>query len=443
MKTKFIVAKGRAGCILGLEVLEQLKIIQIVCDLTIVDKYKGVFSDDIGKIKGVQVKLHIDPTVKPIQQSHRRIPFGLRDKVEKEIERMLTMDIIEPVYGPTPWISPIVPVEKPEKPDKIRICVDGREANRAIQRERHITPTVDEVTYDLNGSKIFSKLDLVAGYHQVELHPDSRFITTFSTYIGLFRYKRLNFGINSASEIFQNIIRQLIAGIKGAVNLSDDILVHGPTRVEHDKALHEVLSRLKENGATVNERKSKFFQTRLNFFGMTFSGDRVSPDDKKVTAIQNAAPPTNANEVRIPLALATYVSKFIKDYATITEPLWRLTKKNVPWTWSDEQEKALNILKKALTTDTMSYFNPKWQTEIVTDASPVGLGAVLAQINTANSEEHKIILYASRLLHDTERRYSQIEKEALAAVWACERFHLYVFARKFDLVTDNDAVPIS
>lgn len=108
------------------------------------------------------------------------------------------MDIIEAVYRPTPWISPIVPVAKPEQPDKIRICVDGPEANRAIQRERHITPTVDEVTYDLNGSKVFSKLDLVAGYHQVELHPDSRYITTFSTHIGLFRYKRLNFGINSA-----------------------------------------------------------------------------------------------------------------------------------------------------------------------------------------------------------------------------------------------------
>jgi hypothetical protein len=88
----------------------------------------------------------------------------------------------------------------------------------------------------------------------------------------------------------------------------------------------------------------------------------------------------------------------------------------------------------------MSYFNQKWQTEIVADASPVGLGAILAQANPSNIEERKIVSYASRLLHDTERRYSQIEKEALAAVWACERFHLYIFARKFDLVTDNKAV---
>jgi hypothetical protein len=175
----------------------------------------------------------------------------------------------------------------------------------------------------------------------VELHPDSRYITTFSTHIGLFRYKRWNFGINSASEIFQNIVRQLIAGIKGAINLSDDILVYGPTREEHDKALHQVLSRLRDSGATINEKKSKFHQNKLNFFGMTFSGEGVSPDERKVVAIQKTDPPRNANEIPSLLGLATYVSKFIKDYATITEPLWKLTKKNEPWVWTEKQEKAL------------------------------------------------------------------------------------------------------
>ena len=131
---------------------------------------------------------------------------------------------------------------------------------------------------------------------------------------------------------------------------------------------------------------------------MTFSGEGVSPDEKKVVAIQKADPPKNANEIRSLLGLATYVSKFMKDYATITEPLWKLTKKNEPWVWTEEQEKALTTLKKALTTDTMSYFNPKWQTEIVADASPVGLGAILAQVNPSKIEERKIVSFASHYM---------------------------------------------
>lgn len=149
-------------------------------------------------------------------------------------------------------------VPKPAQPDKIRICVDARAANQAISRERHITPTIDDVANDLNGAKFFSKIDLTAGYHQLELHPDSRYITTFSTHIGMFRYKRLNFGINSASEIFQNVIRQLIADIPGTINFSDDILVYASTLDDHDKRVDSVLTRLFERGATINGEKSKF-----------------------------------------------------------------------------------------------------------------------------------------------------------------------------------------
>ena len=103
------------------------------------------------------------------------------------------------------------------------MCVDMRQANKAIQRERHITPTIKEVIGDLNGAKVFSKLDLNQGYNRLELAPESRYITTFSTHVGLRRFKRLNFGVSSAAEIFQNAIRETLSGIEGAINLSDDI----------------------------------------------------------------------------------------------------------------------------------------------------------------------------------------------------------------------------
>ena len=141
----------------------------------------------IGKLKGVKVKLHVDPNVQPVAQRHRRVPFHLRDKVEAEVTRLEEAGIIEKVDTATDWISPIVISPKKDS-NEIRMCVDMVEPNRAIKRTRHVIPTVEELRYDLNGAKIFSKLDLANGFHQLELDEASRSITTFSTHIGLRRY---------------------------------------------------------------------------------------------------------------------------------------------------------------------------------------------------------------------------------------------------------------
>ena len=138
-----------------------------------------------------------------------------------------------------PWVSPIIVV--PKKTGEVRICVDMREANKAVKREKHLMPTTDDLVADLNGATVFSKLDLSSGYHQFELTPESRHITTFSTHIGLRRYKRLLFGINAAAEIFQNAIEEILAGLPVCKNISDDIIVYGKDQREHDKNLHGVL----------------------------------------------------------------------------------------------------------------------------------------------------------------------------------------------------------
>ena len=132
----------------------------------------------IGKLKGVKVKLHVDQDVKPVAQKHRRVPFHLRDKVEAEVTRLEEAGIIEKVDSATDWISPIVISPKKDS-NEVRICVDMVEANRAIKRTRHVIPTVEELRYDLNGAKVFSKLDLTNGFHQLELDEASRSITTF------------------------------------------------------------------------------------------------------------------------------------------------------------------------------------------------------------------------------------------------------------------------
>ena len=169
----------------------------------ILHDYKGIF-EGVGKLTGYQVKLHVDPEVPAVAQPVRRTLFSLREKVKEKIEELVGMDIMEPVEGPTPWVSPVVVV--PKQNDEIRLCVDMRRANEAIIRERYQIPTVNKVLHNLNQSTVFSKLDLKRGYHQLKLHPDSRSITTFTTHCGLYRYKRLIFGINSAPEVYQHVI---------------------------------------------------------------------------------------------------------------------------------------------------------------------------------------------------------------------------------------------
>ena len=191
----------------------------------VLEKYKDRFQG-IGKLKGIQVDLNVDPDFKPVAQPPRRQPFSVRQKMEEEIQHLIDQDIIEKVNEPTGWVPP--PGVTPKKDQsQIRLNVDMRLANQAISRRQTQHPTIDDVVNELSGSTVFSHLDMSKGYHQLELKGSSRNVTTFSTHIGLYRYKRLNYGTRSAAEIFQETIREeLTHDLKGVFNMSDDIIVH-------------------------------------------------------------------------------------------------------------------------------------------------------------------------------------------------------------------------
>ena len=169
---------------------------------------------------------------------------------------------IEPVEGPTQWVSPVVLV--PKTSGDIKLCEDMRKASEAIVRERHPIPTVDDILYQLNGSKVCSKLDLKWGIQQIELEQQSRVITTFITHRGLCRYKRLMFGISSAPELYQHTIPQVLAGCEGAYNIHDDIIIHGRTVKEHDSGLHKTIECICDKGLTLNPEKCVFRFPRIS-----------------------------------------------------------------------------------------------------------------------------------------------------------------------------------
>ena len=247
----------------------------------------------------------------------------MRKQVEIELERLEKQDIIEKVDGPTPWISPLVII--PKRNCEVRLCIDMRMANRAILREQHPSPTVDDLMHSHNGATVFSKLDLRSGYHQLSLASESRYITTFATHKGLRRYKRLNFGTNSASEIFQNATNEQVRDIQGVINISNDIIVFGEIQEKHDEALEAVFRRVLSVGLTVSKEKCEFNKKSLEFFGFVFSRKNISPDPRKVKTIQEAKLPSSTIEVRSFIGMATYCAKFIPKFRDMTKPLWELT----------------------------------------------------------------------------------------------------------------------
>ena len=415
------VLQGTNGSLMSYITARELGLIKVnVCAMNIkqlTEQYAEVF-EGVGKLKDYEVMLHIDESVTPVAQPARRIPFHMRKQVEIELERLEKQDIIKKVDGHTPWISPLVII--PKKNGEVRLCIDMRMANRAILRERYPSPTVDDLMHSLNGATVFSKLDLRSGYHQLSLAYKSRYITTFATHKGLRRYKRLNFGTNSASEIFQNAINEQVRDIQGVINISDDIIVFGETQEKHDEALEAVFRRLLSVGLTVNKEKCEFNKKSLEFFGFVFSRKGISPDPRKVKTIQEAKPPSSTTEVRSFIGMATYCAKFIPNFSDITKLLRELTKKNVNFKWTEKERESFEQVKQMLTSDTvMAYFDGTKQTELTTDASPWGLSAILSQ-KTPGTGDRRIVAYVSRSLSATEQKYSQTEKEALAIVWASD-----------------------
>ena len=297
-----------------------------VCSVTtkgsngdIIGQYPEVFQG-VGKLKNYQESLHIDDSVKPIAQPVQWLPFGLREKVDSKLDELLREDIIEEVISvPTKWVSPVVAV--PKSNQDIRLCVDTRKANTAIIRERHYVPTIEEVLSDLQGSTIFNKCDLKWGFHQIELDEKSRDITTFITHRGLYRYKKFLFGITSAPEKYQKIIKDVLQGCSGVANIADDLIIHGKGLEEHDRHLFSVLKRLKECGLTLNADKCRFRLPKLTFYGHDLSRSGVSPSEEKVTAIRDANAPQNSSEIRSFLGLVQYSAKLLPDFATVSEPL--------------------------------------------------------------------------------------------------------------------------
>ena len=297
-----------------------------------------------------------------------------------------------------------------------------------IEIAHHPLPTVELITSNLSGNTVFSKIDLKTAFQQLELDVASKELCTVNTNKGLFKVNRLPFGVASSPALWQRTIDSTLTNFPGVCCFVDDILVAAKTESEHLNRLRAVFKRLHENDVRIKPEKCVFITKEISYLGFKITDKGLFKTDEKIRAIKESPAPTNVSEVRSFLGLVTFYSKFVPNLATMAAPIYQLTRKNVPFDWNEECQKALQSLKQELISNRfLTYFNPKLPLVVACDASPVGQGAVLA--HKMPSGEEKPIAYASRTLSNSKRNYSQIDKESLAIIYAVKHFHFFLYGK--------------
>lgn len=404
----------------------------------LIEKYRDCFAmnlGELGKTNLAEMEINLTDN-RPVVYNPYRVSQSEREYLNKIIEDLLSNGIIR--ESTSDYSSPVILVSK-KNGDK-RLCVDYRALNRKTLKDKYPLPRIEDQLDRLGGNQFFTSLDLTSGYYQVPMCENSKRYTAFATPDGLFEFERMPFGLANAPSVFQRIINSMLKGKQNlALAYMDDLLVTSQTIEEGLDKLERVFQLLRSAQLKLNIKKCDFFQTRINYLGYEISADGIRPGVAKIQAVIDFPIPKNVHEVRQFVGLTSYFRRFIHNFSVIAKPLTNLTKKNAVWCFDEPQIKAFNELKSKLTTrPVLALYDPQAELEIHTDASKIGIGAILMQ--RINLETFHPIAYYSRQTTSDESKLHSYELETLAVVCALIRFRVYVLGKTFKVVTDCAAI---
>ena len=353
---------------------------------------------------------------------------------------MVSQGILEEVKEHTDWVNSYVIVEKDtgnaHAPNhtvkkKLRICLDPRDLNEALEREPYHTRSVDEITAKLQGMTVFTIVDFRKGYWMVVLHPDSRKLTCMALPFGRFQWTRLPMGTVVAQDIFQSKLDAIFIGMNGVTGIADDMIITGKDEMEHDRNFQAFMEKCMENNLTLNAEKIQFKQKQVSFYGHVWSENGISPDPKKIQALKHMEFPPDKETMRSFLGMINYLNRYSVLSAHLAAPLSSLTHQATDYKPEKTHMENFQRLKMEISNmEALPYFNTSAETTLQMDASKKGLGACLMQ-------NGKVVCYASRSLTKTEQNYQNLEREALGTIWGMEKFHYFLYGKEFTLETDQ------
>ena len=402
-------------------------------------QYKGIFAKNNNQPGTTNMIRHDINTgdAQPITQAPYRSNPEKRKEIQRQVQSLLDAGQIEP--SKSPWSSPVLLV--PKKDGGWRMCVDYRKLNAVTKKVSYPIPRTEDTFDYLLQAQWFSKMDAASGFWQVPMENSSKEKTAMITPDGVFHWKVMPFGLCNAPATFQRLMDVVLTGLKWKECLVylDDVLVFSKDWQEHLVHLRHIFERLEEAHITLKLSKCEFAKKEIQFLGHIVREQKILPDDRNVEAVTNFPLPKDITGIRGFLGLVGHYRRFIPRFADKSLPLRKLLKKGEVFKWESDQQKAFDELKDAITSKPvlgLPDFSKPFR--LSTDASNVGISAILSQLDDAGKESH-VIGYRSRALRGAEENYSTIEKEMLAIVFGLQKFDYYLMGsgQPFEIVTDH------
>lgn len=408
--------------------------------IELVTEYNNLFFLPGDKLGCTQLVSHTIPTTDdiPIHTKQYRYPQAHKAEINNQVTKLLEQNIIK--HSSSPYNSPVWIV--PKKDDargikKWRMVIDFRKLNEKTVGDAYPLPNITDILDQLGSAKYFSTFDLASGFHQIPMHPDHSSKTAFSTPHGHFEFNQMPFGLKNAPSTFQRLMDQALSGLQGneAFVYLDDIVIYAESLEDHSMKFRKLMDRLRKAGLTLQPDKCEFLRKEVAYLGHIITQNGVKPNPDKIAAVRNYPIPKNPKQIKQFLGLIGYYRRFIPNMSKVAKPINNLLKKNTPFVWTSEHQRAFENLRDCLCNEPiLRYPDFKKPFIVTTDASNQALGAILSQGEIGKDLP---IAYASRALNQAETNYSTIDKELLAIVFAVKHFRPYLYGRAFTLVTDH------